>query len=56
MYAIRSYYANILKDGGYLFASVFFNNFHGRFEYIPIQSMEKAVEVIVRICENYAKL
>jgi tripeptide aminopeptidase len=32
------------------------HNFHGRFEYIPIQSMEKAVEVIVRICENYAKL
>ncbi len=32
------------------------HNFHGRFEYIPIQSMKKAVEVIVRICENYAKL
>lgn len=25
------------------------HNFHGRFEYIPIQSMEKAVEVIVKI-------
>ena len=32
------------------------HNFHGRFEYIPIQSMEKAVKVIVKICENYAKL
>ncbi len=25
------------------------HNFHGRFEYIPIQSMEKAVDVIVKI-------
>lgn len=28
------------------------HNFHGRFEFIPIQSMQKAVEVIVKICEN----
>ncbi len=27
------------------------HNFHGKYEYIPLQSMEKAVEVIVRICE-----
>lgn len=27
------------------------HNFHGKFEYIPIQSMEKAVEVIVKIVE-----
>jgi tripeptide aminopeptidase len=26
-------------------------NFHGRYEFIPIQSMEKAVEVIVKIAE-----
>ena len=26
-------------------------NFHGRYEFIPIQSMEKAVQVIVKICE-----
>jgi tripeptide aminopeptidase len=26
-------------------------NFHGRYEYIPIQSMEKAVQVIVKIIE-----
>ena len=26
-------------------------NFHGRYEWIPVQSMEKAVQVIVRICE-----
>ncbi len=26
------------------------HNYHGRFEYIPLQSMEKAVEVIVNIC------
>lgn len=25
------------------------HNFHGRFEYIPVQSMEKAVEVIVKV-------
>ena len=25
------------------------HNYHGRFEFIPIQSMEKAVEVIVNI-------
>ena len=26
-------------------------NFHGPFEFVPIQSMEKAMQVIVRICE-----
>lgn len=31
------------------------HNFHGKFEYIPIQSMEKAVEVIVQIIKNVAK-
>lgn len=30
-------------------------NFHGRFEYVPIQSMEKAVEVIVNICRLAAE-
>ncbi len=25
------------------------HNYHGRFEYIPLQSMEKAVEVIINI-------
>lgn len=29
-------------------------NFHGRFEYVPIQSMEKATEVIVNICRIVA--
>ncbi|MFK4786174.1 peptidase T [Fusobacterium sp. MFO224] len=28
------------------------HNFHGKYEYIPIQSMEKAVEVIVSIIKN----
>ncbi len=28
------------------------HNFHGRYEYVPIQSMEKAVEVIVEICKK----
>lgn len=27
-------------------------NFHGRYEYVPVQSMEKAVDVIVNICKN----
>lgn len=30
------------------------HNFHGRYEYVPIQSMEKAVEVIVKIAEKVA--
>ena len=30
-------------------------NFHGKYEYIAIESMEKAVEVIVNIVKNYAK-
>lgn len=31
------------------------HNFHGKFEFIPLQSMEKAVEVIVKIIELSAK-
>ena len=30
------------------------HNFHGNFEYISVQSMEKAVEVILKIIEIYA--
>lgn len=30
------------------------HNFHGRYEFIPVQSMEKAVEVIVKIVELVA--
>lgn len=30
-------------------------NFHGRFEYVPVQSMEKATEVIVNICRLVAE-
>ncbi len=30
-------------------------NFHGRFEFVPIQSMEKARDVIVNICRIAAK-
>jgi len=32
------------------------HNFHGPYEFIPVQSMQKAVEVIVRIAELTAKL
>lgn len=31
------------------------HNFHGKFEYIPIQSMEKARDLIIKIAENVAK-
>ncbi|RKD32956.1 peptidase T [Thermohalobacter berrensis] len=31
------------------------HNFHGKYEYIPISSMEKAVEVILKIIELYSK-
>lgn len=31
------------------------HNFHGKFEYIPVQSMKKSVEVIVKVLENYTK-
>lgn len=30
-------------------------NFHGKFEYVPVNSMEKAVDVIVEISKLYAK-
>lgn len=30
-------------------------NFHGRFEYVPIPSMEKAVDVVVNICRIVAE-
>lgn len=32
------------------------HNFHGRYEYIPVRSMEKAVQVIVRIAELCTKI
>jgi tripeptide aminopeptidase len=32
------------------------HNFHGKFEYIPVYSMEKAVEVILKIIELYEKM
>jgi tripeptide aminopeptidase len=31
------------------------HNFHGPYEFVPVQSMQKAVEVIVRIAELVAK-
>ena len=30
------------------------HNFHGRYEYVPVESMQKAVDVIVKITENTA--
>ncbi|KNF07935.1 peptidase T [Gottschalkia purinilytica] len=31
------------------------HNFHGKYEYIPVESMEKSVEVILKIIELYSK-
>ena len=31
------------------------HNYHGRYEYIPIQSMEKTVEILIKIVELYSK-
>jgi len=31
------------------------HNFHGKYEYIAVESMQKAVEVIIKICELTAK-
>lgn len=31
------------------------HNYHGRYEYIPVNSMEKAVQVIINIAEEFAK-
>ncbi len=31
------------------------HNFHGKYEYVPVESMQKAVEVIVKICELVGK-
>ena len=28
-------------------------NFHGKYEYVPVESMEKAVAVIVNIVKRY---
>jgi tripeptide aminopeptidase len=31
------------------------HNFHGRYEYVPVESMMRAVEVIVKIAEITAQ-
>ena len=31
------------------------HNFHGRFEYVPVESMQKAIEVIVNIAQLVAE-
>ena len=33
-----------------------YENAHGRFEYVPVQSMEKNVEILLRLCEIYTEL
>lgn len=32
------------------------HNYHGRFEYVPVQSLEKTVEILVRLVGKYAGL
>jgi tripeptide aminopeptidase len=36
-----------LCTGGY--------NYHGKFEFIPVQSMEKVVELLLKIVEKFAE-
>ena len=31
-----------------------YENAHGRFEFVPIQSMEKNVEILLRLCSIFA--
>jgi tripeptide aminopeptidase len=31
------------------------HNFHGKYEYVPLESMEKSVEVILKIAERLAQ-
>ena len=31
------------------------HNFHGKYEYVPVESMQKAIEVIVNIVQLVAK-
>jgi len=31
------------------------HNFHGRYEYVPVESMQKAIEVIVNIAQLVAR-
>lgn len=31
------------------------HNFHGKYEYVPVESMQKAIAVIIKICELTAK-
>ena len=33
-----------------------YENAHGRFEYVPIQSMVKNVEILIRLCELFAQM
>ncbi len=33
-----------------------YENAHGRFEYVPIRSMEKNVEILINICEAFGEL
>ena len=32
-----------------------YENAHGRFEYVPVQSMEKNVEILLRLVQIYAE-
>ena len=44
------------RIGGRLGPNIFAGglNFHGRYEFVPIQNMEKAMKVIVKIAELVA--
>jgi len=45
-----------LSERGLLTPNLFTggHNFHGRFEYIPVSSMKKGVQLVVKILEMYS--
>ena len=47
-FLIKDFLVQIIFTGGH--------NFHGKYEYVCIQSMEKARDLIVKIAENLAKM
>lgn len=32
-----------------------YENGHSRFEYVPVQSMTKITEILIRLCQRYAE-
>ncbi len=47
LYLIEGFHVPNLSAG--------YENAHGRFEYVPIQSMEKNVEILLNLIDIYSK-